>query len=88
MRRRASSCALPLGFSMKYTPELYSLTVISTATALMWVPYVFARMTTHGLMRAIGNPGPDTRSIRLGSTEPGGLISTRSRTWLCSHRLC
>jgi hypothetical protein len=23
MRRRAFSCALPLGFSMKYTPELY-----------------------------------------------------------------
>jgi uncharacterized MAPEG superfamily protein len=43
---------------VKYTPELYSLTLISTATALMWVPYVLARMTTHGLMRAIGNPGP------------------------------
>jgi uncharacterized MAPEG superfamily protein len=43
---------------MKYAPELYSLTVISTATALMWVPYVAARMTTHGVMRAIGNPGP------------------------------
>ena len=43
---------------MKYTPELYSLTLISTATALMWVPYVLARMTTHGVMRAIGNPGP------------------------------
>jgi uncharacterized MAPEG superfamily protein len=42
---------------MKYTPELYSLTVISTATALMWVPYVVARMATHGVMRAIGNPG-------------------------------
>jgi uncharacterized MAPEG superfamily protein len=44
--------------SVKYTQELYSLTVISTATALMWVPYVVARMTTHGVMRAIGNPGP------------------------------
>jgi uncharacterized MAPEG superfamily protein len=43
---------------MKYTSELYSLTIISTATALMWVPYVLARMTTHGVMRAIGNPGP------------------------------
>jgi len=43
---------------MKYTSELYSLAVISTATALMWVPYVLARMTTHGVMRAIGNPGP------------------------------
>jgi uncharacterized MAPEG superfamily protein len=43
---------------MKYASELYSLTVVSTATALMWVPYVLARMTTHGVMRAIGNPGP------------------------------
>lgn len=43
---------------MKYTSELYSLTIVSTATALMWVPYVLARMTTHGVMRAIGNPGP------------------------------
>ncbi len=43
---------------MKYTPELHSLTLITTATALMWVPYVLARMTTHGVMRAIGNPGP------------------------------
>jgi uncharacterized MAPEG superfamily protein len=43
---------------VKYTPELYALTLISTATALMWVPYVLARMTTHGVMRAIGKPGP------------------------------
>ena len=43
---------------MKYTPELYSLTLISTATALMWVPYVLARMTTNGVPRAIGTPGP------------------------------
>jgi uncharacterized MAPEG superfamily protein len=42
---------------VKYTPELYALTLISTATALMWVPYVLARMTTHGVMRAIGTPG-------------------------------
>lgn len=42
---------------MKYMRELYSLSVISTATALMWVPYVLARMTTHGMMRAVGNPG-------------------------------
>jgi uncharacterized MAPEG superfamily protein len=44
--------------SVKYTPELYSLALISTATALMWVPYVLARMTTHGVLRAIGTPGP------------------------------
>jgi uncharacterized MAPEG superfamily protein len=44
---------------VKYTSELYSLTVISAATALMWVPYVIARMTTFGVMRAIGVPGPE-----------------------------
>jgi hypothetical protein len=43
---------------VKYTPELYSLALISTATALMWVPYVLARMTTNGVLRAIGTPGP------------------------------
>ncbi len=43
---------------MKFTSELFSLTVISTATALMWVPYVTARMMTHGVTRAIGHPGP------------------------------
>jgi uncharacterized MAPEG superfamily protein len=42
---------------VKYTPELYYLTLISAATALMWVPYVLARMTTHGVMPAIGTPG-------------------------------
>jgi uncharacterized MAPEG superfamily protein len=41
-----------------YTHELYALTLITTATALMWVPYVGARMMTHGVMAAIGNPGP------------------------------
>jgi uncharacterized MAPEG superfamily protein len=43
---------------VKFTSELYCLTLISAATALMWVPYVMARMTTHGVMRAIGHPGP------------------------------
>ena len=43
---------------MKYTTELYCLTIISAATALMWVPYVLARMTTHGVLRAVGTPGP------------------------------
>jgi uncharacterized MAPEG superfamily protein len=43
--------------SVKYSSELYSLALISTATALMWVPYVAARMTTHGVLRAIGTPG-------------------------------
>jgi uncharacterized MAPEG superfamily protein len=43
---------------VKYTSELTSLTLISTATALMWMPYVLGRMTTHGVLRAIGNPGP------------------------------
>jgi uncharacterized MAPEG superfamily protein len=44
---------------LKFTSELYSLTIVSAATALMWVPYVVARMMTHGVMRAIGTPGPE-----------------------------
>ena len=43
---------------MKYTPELHSLALISTATAFMWVPYVLARMTMQGVLRAIGTSGP------------------------------
>ena len=50
-------CPLIRRLHLGDTAELYSLTVVSTATALMWVPYVLARMTTHGVMRAIGNPG-------------------------------
>ncbi len=42
---------------VKYTPELYALTVITTATALMWVPYVIARLTARGLS-AIANRDP------------------------------
>jgi uncharacterized MAPEG superfamily protein len=42
---------------VKFTSELYSLTIVSGATALMWVPYVTARMLTHGVLRAIGTPG-------------------------------
>jgi uncharacterized MAPEG superfamily protein len=40
------------------TPELASLAVISTATALMWVPYVVARIFSAGLTAAFGVPGP------------------------------
>jgi uncharacterized MAPEG superfamily protein len=54
-RLRAVAVVSPV----KFTPELYSLAIISTATALMWAPYVFARMMTHGVMQAISNPGPD-----------------------------
>lgn len=31
----------------------------------MWVPYVVARMTTHGVLRAIGAPGPGYPSDAL-----------------------
>jgi uncharacterized MAPEG superfamily protein len=42
---------------MKYSPELYALTIISAATAIMWVPYVLARLATRGLA-AIANVDP------------------------------
>jgi uncharacterized MAPEG superfamily protein len=34
---------------VKYTSELNALTIVATATALMWIPYVFARMRARGL---------------------------------------
>jgi hypothetical protein len=45
--------------SMIYTTELHALAVVTTATALMWVPYVFGRMSTFGIWAPVGNPGPD-----------------------------
>jgi uncharacterized MAPEG superfamily protein len=43
---------------MKYTPELYFLTLVISATILMWIPYTVARTLTRGLMGALANPGP------------------------------
>ena len=43
---------------MKLTPELYVLALVATATALMWVPYMGARILTRGLGRALANPDP------------------------------
>jgi uncharacterized MAPEG superfamily protein len=39
---------------MRFTTELYALTLITTATLLMWVPYICARLMTRGLV-AIAN---------------------------------
>ena len=46
---------------MKFTPELYALTLVATATVLMWVPYVLARILTRGLWQAMANPDPAHR---------------------------
>jgi uncharacterized MAPEG superfamily protein len=35
--------------TIKFTPELYALTIVATATLLMWIPYVIARMKARGL---------------------------------------
>jgi uncharacterized MAPEG superfamily protein len=43
---------------MPYTSELRALALVTTATALMWVPYVVGRMWTFGILAPIGNPGP------------------------------
>jgi uncharacterized MAPEG superfamily protein len=43
---------------MRPTPELYVLTLVCVATALMWVPYMGARILTRGLARTLGNPDP------------------------------
>jgi uncharacterized MAPEG superfamily protein len=46
---------------MKFTSELYFLTLVALATALMWIPYVMARILTGGLMAAMANPDPVLR---------------------------
>jgi uncharacterized MAPEG superfamily protein len=35
--------------TIRLTPELYALTIVATATLLMWIPYVIARMRARGL---------------------------------------
>ncbi|HEX4178257.1 MAG TPA: MAPEG family protein [Rhizomicrobium sp.] len=41
---------------MKLTPELYYLALIAIATALMWIPYMGARILTRGPMRTFQDP--------------------------------
>lgn len=43
---------------MKLTPELYWLTLVTLATAAMWIPYMLARIVTRGMLRTMGNPDP------------------------------
>jgi uncharacterized MAPEG superfamily protein len=42
---------------MRLTPELRALVVITTATALMWLPYVTARLRARGVL-ALANVDP------------------------------
>ncbi len=44
---------------MKLTPELTWLAIISTATALMWVPYILESFVSRGILATMGNPGPN-----------------------------
>jgi uncharacterized MAPEG superfamily protein len=41
---------------MKLTPELYILTLVTAATALMWVPYMGARILARGVGRTLADP--------------------------------
>ena len=43
---------------MKLTPELYFLALVAFATALMWIPYLLARIGIRGLLPVMGNPDP------------------------------
>lgn len=43
---------------MTLTSELHSLALVATATALMWIPYMTARILTRGPWAALANPGP------------------------------
>jgi len=38
------------------TPEFYYLALVAVATALMWIPYMLARIVTRGPFRTLGNP--------------------------------
>ncbi|MGF6775153.1 MAPEG family protein [Paraburkholderia sp. GAS334] len=46
---------------MKLTPELHVLALIATATVLMWIPYMFARILTRGPAQTLANPDPAFR---------------------------
>jgi uncharacterized MAPEG superfamily protein len=41
---------------MKLTPELHVLALVATATVLMWIPYIFARILTRGPMQTLADP--------------------------------
>ncbi|WP_322042120.1 MAPEG family protein [Paraburkholderia sp. J67] len=41
---------------MHLTPELYCLVIVTSATGIMWIPYILARIVTNGPLRAMGNP--------------------------------
>lgn len=43
---------------MKLTAELYLLTLTASATLLMWIPYMAARIVTRGLPATLNNPSP------------------------------
>lgn len=54
-----------------FTPELFDVTLVATATALMWVPYTVARILTRGVMPALGYPD--------GNTPPDPAWAERAR---------
>jgi uncharacterized MAPEG superfamily protein len=43
---------------MKLTSERYFLVLVALATALMWIPYLVARIGVRGLPAVMGNPDP------------------------------
>jgi uncharacterized MAPEG superfamily protein len=62
---------------MKFTPELWALTVTATATSLMWLPYVTARMRARGLLAiAPTDPGipPEPEWAKRASRAHGNAV--------------
>jgi len=43
---------------MTLSPELHTLALVCAATALMWIPYMTARIVTRGAVKALANPDP------------------------------
>lgn len=48
---------------MKQPPELFVLALICLITAMMWLPYVVARIMKTGMFLAPGNPNPAFTSV-------------------------
>jgi uncharacterized MAPEG superfamily protein len=62
---------------MKFTPELQALTITATATSLMWLPYVTARMRARGLLAiAPTDPGfpPEPEWAKRASRAHGNAV--------------
>lgn len=55
---------MPHDLASRLPPELHSLALVTLTTALMWIPYLLARVLAHGLWPALANPPLAPPAIR------------------------